>query len=91
MNDSKDLLRRHHFSSEALGDKWRFHYLWNGVNHAPALATGLRSTQGGQVVFFCSTLSLELPHKIWVGLDENYPRGDKDRRLRAAQGITLVV
>jgi hypothetical protein len=46
---------------------WRIHYLWNSVNHAPPFATGLRSTQAGQAVFFCSTLSHELPHKIWFG------------------------
>ena len=51
---------------------WRVHYLWNAVNHAPPLATGLRSTQAGQAVFFCSTLSHELPHRIWFGANGYY-------------------
>jgi hypothetical protein len=51
---------------------WRVHYLWNAVNHAPPLETRLRSTQAGQAVFFCSTLSHELPHKIWFGANGYY-------------------
>lgn len=51
---------------------WRVHYLWNGVNHAPPLGTGLRSTQAGQALFFCSTLSREMPHKIWFGANGYY-------------------
>jgi hypothetical protein len=51
---------------------WRIHYLWNSVNHAPPLATGLRSTQAGQALFFCSTLAHALPHKIWFGANGYY-------------------
>jgi hypothetical protein len=51
---------------------WRIHYLWNSVNHAPPLATALRSTQAGQALFFCSTLSHALPHKIWFGANGYY-------------------
>jgi hypothetical protein len=51
---------------------WRIHYLWNAVNHAPSLVTGLRSTQAGQAVFFCSTLAHALPHGIWFGANGYY-------------------
>jgi hypothetical protein len=51
---------------------WRVHYLWNAVNHAPPLATGLRSTQAGQAIFFCATLSHALPHHIWFGANGYY-------------------
>jgi hypothetical protein len=46
--------------------------LWNAVNHAPSLVTGLRSTQAGQAVFFCSTLAHALPHGIWFGANGYY-------------------
>lgn len=51
---------------------WRVHYLWNAINHAPPLATGLRSTQAGQALFFCSTLSHALPHHVWFGANGYY-------------------
>lgn len=53
---------------------WRVHYLWNGVNKAPPLATGLHSTQAGQAVFFCSTFAHALPHHIWFGANGYYLR-----------------
>lgn len=51
---------------------WRVHYLWNSVNDAPPLATGLRSTQAGQALFFCATLAHILPHGLWFGANGYY-------------------
>ena len=56
------LLSRKHFETS-----WRIHYLWNGRNDAPPLATGARSTQAGQAVHFNATVGYALPHGLWVG------------------------
>jgi hypothetical protein len=60
------------FPAKRWETSWRIHYLWNSVNHSPPLATGLRSTQAGQAVFFCATLARELPHRIWFGANGYY-------------------
>jgi hypothetical protein len=51
---------------------WRIHYLWNSVNHAPPLTTGLRSTQAGQAIHFNGTLARELRHNLWMGANGYY-------------------
>lgn len=60
------------FPAKRWETSWRIHYLWSSVNHAPPLATGLRSTQAGQALFFCATFARELPHRIWFGANGYY-------------------
>lgn len=60
------------FPVKKLETSWRIHYLWNGVNYAPPLSTGVRSTQAGQAIHFNATLGYSLPHGFWVGANGYY-------------------
>jgi hypothetical protein len=51
---------------------WRIHHLWNAVNHATPLATGLRSMQAGQATHFNATLGYALPRGLWIGANTYY-------------------
>jgi hypothetical protein len=60
------------FPAKRWETSWRIHYLWNSANHAPPLATGLRSTQAGQAVHFNATIGYELAHGLWIGANGYY-------------------
>jgi hypothetical protein len=73
------------FAGEHWETSWRVHYLWNAVNHAPPLATGLRSTQAGQAILFCSTLGYRLTHSVWIGPNAYYLKQITDPYINGVQ------
>ena len=55
------------FPTKKIETSWRIHYLYNGVNHQPAVGTAAGSSQAGQAVHFNATVAYSLPHGIWIG------------------------
>ena len=55
------------FPSKKIETSWRIHYLYNGVNHDPAVGNHASSSQAGQVVHFNATAAYALPHEVWIG------------------------
>lgn len=55
------------FPTRKIETSWRVHYLYNAVNHQPAVGTAAGSSQAGQAVHFNATVAYSLPHGIWVG------------------------
>jgi hypothetical protein len=61
------------FPTKRFETSWRVHYLGNGTNNAPPLATAARSTQAGQALHFNATAGYRLPHGVWIGANGYYP------------------
>ena len=55
------------FPTRKVETSWRTHYLYNGVNHDPALGNGAHSSQAGQAVHFNATAAYNLTHGVWLG------------------------
>ena len=55
------------FPFKRLETSWRIHYLYNGVNHDPAIDKGATSSQAGQAVHFNATTAYNISHGLWIG------------------------
>lgn len=55
------------FPTRRFETSWRVHYLYNGINHDPAVGGNARSSQAGQAIHFNATAAYSLPHGVWVG------------------------
>ncbi len=55
------------FPTRHFETSWRVHYLYNGVNHDPAVGDNARSSQAGQAIHFNATAAYGMSHGVWVG------------------------
>lgn len=57
------------FPTGRLETSWRFHYLWNALNHQPPAAFQASSTQAAQAVHFNATVGYRITQGVWAGLN----------------------